>query len=153
MGTYFDNESNPVLSLPINQSFWSLGGWTTPPWNNPWSGRGNNAPFDRRYYLIINLACGGTSGYFSDGVANKPWSNNDPHSVNSFFNNKATWYPTWTTPMPVDSVAVWTYVEREALNTATTPTTIIPSACTGNVFSYAPVFAVLCIHVFTTLQM
>eukprot|EP00731_Ephydatia_muelleri_P003313 Em0001g3313a len=113
MGTYFDKETNPVLSFPINQSFWSLGGWPTPPWNNPWSKRGNNAPFDRRYYLIINLACGGTNGYFPDGLGNKPWSNNDPNAVNNFYNNKAQWYPTWTSPMAVDSVTVWTYVEGE----------------------------------------
>ena len=113
MGTYFDNESTPVLSFPINQSFWTLGGWMTPPWNNPWNERGNNAPFDRRYYLIINVACGGMTGYFPDGVANKPWSNTDSHSVNSFYNNKSQWYPTWTAPMAVDSVTVWTYVEGE----------------------------------------
>ena len=113
MGTYFDDESKPVLSFPINQSFWSLGGWQTPPWNNPWSGRGNNAPFDRRYYLIINVAVGGTDGYFQDGADNKPWSNFDPHAVNSFYNSKDQWYPTWTSPMAVDSVTVWTYAQGD----------------------------------------
>lgn len=34
-----------------------------------------------QFYLIINLAVGGTNGFFPDGVYNpnpKPWSNNSP---------------------------------------------------------------------------
>ena len=33
IGTYFDNESNVVLSVPINESFWSKTGLTSPPWD------------------------------------------------------------------------------------------------------------------------
>ena len=59
IGTYFDNESQPVLSFPIQQSFWQLGGWSTTHWNDPWKTGNKNAPFDQEFYLIINLACGG----------------------------------------------------------------------------------------------
>ena len=111
IGTYLDNESNPVLSFPIKESFWSLGGWPSPPWDNPWEGRGNNAPFDRDFYIIINLAVGGTNGYFPDGVGNKPWSNSDQHAVNAFYGAKDQWYPTWTSPFAIDSVKVWKYTE------------------------------------------
>lgn len=114
IGTYIDKESNVVLSVPISQSFWSLGGWPSPPWNNPWVGRGENAPFDREFYLIFNVACGGTNGYFPDGVGNKPWSNTDPHAVNAFTNAKDTWYKTWDgedAALQVDYVKVWTYSE------------------------------------------
>lgn len=113
MGTYIDRETNTLLDVPINQSFWSMGGWPTPPWNNPWEGRGINAPFDRRFYLIINLACGGTNGYFPDGVGGKPWSDTDQHAVNAFYNAKAQWYPTWTSPLQVDWVKVWTYQDTD----------------------------------------
>jgi len=42
---------------------------------NPWQySKNKNAPFDREFYLILNLAVGGTAGYFKDGVAGKPWS-------------------------------------------------------------------------------
>ena len=109
-GTYLDNESNTVLSFPIDKSFWELGGWTTPPWNNPWEGEGNNAPFDRDFFLIINLACGGTNGYFPDGYG-KPWTDADAHAINEFYDAKGGWYPTWTQPMSIDSVRVWTYKE------------------------------------------
>ena len=97
-----------VLSFPINQPFWQLGGWSSDHWNNPWAGGKKNTPFDKEFYLIINLACGGTNGYFPDG-AGKPWSDTEEHAVNTFWNSKSQWYPTWTQPMAIDSVKVWRY--------------------------------------------
>lgn len=41
---------------------------------NPWNGEPNAAPFNREFYLIMNLAVGGTAGYFPDGMSGKPWS-------------------------------------------------------------------------------
>ena len=114
IGTYLDSENNTVLSFPISKSFWELGGWASPPWNNPWTGSGNSAPFDQRFYLVINVACGGTNGYFPDGQGNKPWSDTDSHAVNAFYDANAQWYPTWTSPMAVDSVKVWTYQDTLA---------------------------------------
>lgn len=112
MGTYLDHEFNTVLSHTINESFWRMTGLSSPPWNNPWVGRGSNAPFDRDFYLIINLACGGTNGYFPDGQGGKPWSTTDPHAVNSFYNAKGQWYPTWKgedSALQIDSVKVWVH--------------------------------------------
>lgn len=46
---------------------------------NPWAnatGTGNDlnaAPFDKPFYLIMNVAVGGTNGWFPDGVGDKPW--------------------------------------------------------------------------------
>ena len=40
------------------------------PWRN---GTRNVAPFDQQFYLIMNVAVGGTNGWFPDGVGNKPW--------------------------------------------------------------------------------
>lgn len=41
---------------------------------NPWvDGDSQSAPFDQPFYLIIDLAVGGTSGWFPDGVGGKPW--------------------------------------------------------------------------------
>ena len=62
---------------------------------NPWAGRANSAPFDQRmstpslpklekkvetffliaFYLILDVAVGGTNGWFPDGAGNKPWLN------------------------------------------------------------------------------
>ncbi|XP_003388466.2 PREDICTED: beta-1,3-glucan-binding protein-like [Amphimedon queenslandica] len=111
IGTYFDDESNVVLSVPINQSFWSRTGLSTTYWDNPWVGAGNNAPFDQEYYLIMNVAVGGTTGFFPDGP-HKPWNNTSPTSVNQFYDAKSSWYPTWDgdkSALKIDSVRVWTY--------------------------------------------
>ena len=43
----------------------------------------------------MNVAVGGTNSYFPDGKCNKPYSNNDPKAVNTFWNNKGAWYPSW----------------------------------------------------------
>lgn len=43
---------------------------TPDPWVN---GTKNVAPFDQPFYLIMNVAVGGTNGWFPDGVGNKPW--------------------------------------------------------------------------------
>ncbi len=106
-GTYIDKEDNVVLSVPITEPFFKKGGWGT-QWNNPWQDGPINAPFDQDFYLIINLAVGGTNGYFPDGFG-KPWSNTDPHAINAFWNSKNQWFPTWTQPFSIDYVKVWTY--------------------------------------------
>ena len=72
IGTYLDDPSNTVLSVPINQSFWEFGNWSDSGLGNPWISGGQNTPFDQEFYLIMNLAVGGTDGYFPDGVGNKP---------------------------------------------------------------------------------
>lgn len=106
MGTYVDG--TPVLSVPINQSFWERGGWNTnPSLHNPWEGGGPNAPFDQRFYLLINLAVGGTNGFFPDGMDGKPWTDTDGHAANDFWGAVDTWYPTWSSPFQVDSVRVY----------------------------------------------
>ena len=122
IGTYFDDEKNIVLSHQINQSFWTLGGWHNTNRSNPWVGEHKSAPFNKRFYLIINLAVGGTNEYFPDNVGGKPWSNTSPHAVNEFWAARDTWYPTWTHPMVIDSVRVWsdtyTYISEFQANTS-----------------------------------
>lgn len=48
---------------------------------NPWAGGSRMAPFDKPFYIILNLAAGGVN-YFGDGFVNqpypKPWSNTSP---------------------------------------------------------------------------
>jgi len=109
--TYFDTPSQVVLNVDTSkQSFWEMGGWNNSTTiNNPWYGQGNNAPFDQEFYLIMNVAVGGTNSYFPDGDG-KPWVDTDPHAVNSFWNNQAQWYPTWqqnASSLQVDYVRVY----------------------------------------------
>jgi len=111
MFTYLDSPTNRILDVNFTQaSFWQKGGWDKSRYDNPWAGRGNSAPFDREYYLILNVAVGGVNGYFPEGMGGKPWSNSEEHAVNSFWNAKGQWYPTWqgeSAAMQVDWVKMW----------------------------------------------
>ena len=90
--TYIDDDANRILSVSFgSQSFWSRGGFTSSNLNNPWAERSNAAPFDQKFYLIFNVAVGGTATYFPDGVGGKPWSNGDAHAVNAFWNSRGQW--------------------------------------------------------------
>ena len=112
--TYIDNESNIVLDVDMSSTdFFTKGGWKGQ--DNPWVNEPKNAPFNREFYLILNVAVGGTGGYFPEGQCGKTWSNNDPHSVNAFWNSWGAWYPTWKYPetnqsaLKVDSIKVWSF--------------------------------------------
>lgn len=90
--TYIDDDANRVLSVSFgSQSFWTRGGFSESNLKNPWRGRTNAAPFDQKFFLIMNVAVGGTATYFEDGVGGKPWTNADPHAVNSFWNARGSW--------------------------------------------------------------
>jgi hypothetical protein len=96
----------------MNTSFWERGGWSAnPSLSNPWQDSSNlNAPFDQRFYLVMNVAVGGTNGYFPDGEANKPWTDSSPNAMDSFWGGVNQWLPTWQqggADMVVDSVRVW----------------------------------------------
>ncbi|KAJ3003955.1 hypothetical protein HKX48_001492 [Thoreauomyces humboldtii] len=106
--TYLDSPDNVVLDVPFTESFWSKGGLPASI-NDPWTNQCDAAPFDQEFYLIMNVAVGGTNSYFPDDPS-KPWTNTSPHAALDFWNAKDEWYPTWNgegAAMKVDSVNVW----------------------------------------------
>jgi len=67
MATYFDSEDNIILDVDMSTtSNWERGGFPDTE-NNPWKGETPNAPFNREFYFIFNVAVGGTNSYFPDG--------------------------------------------------------------------------------------
>ncbi|KAJ7848509.1 glycoside hydrolase family 16 protein [Mycena olivaceomarginata] len=73
---------------------------------------GNAAPFDQDFYLIMNVAVGGTNGWFPDGQGDKPWLNHAGNPMVDFIKNKAQWLPTWPEDpkergLGVDYVRMW----------------------------------------------
>jgi len=117
--TYIDNEENVVLDVDMSgESFWSRGGFEG---ENPWRNEPNAAPFNQEFYLIFNVAAGGTNGYFVDDKCGKPWSNESSTSVNEFYDDVGNWFETWNYPMTndsamkIDSVKVWSFDESTFL--------------------------------------
>jgi beta-glucanase (GH16 family) len=109
--SYIDDESNTVLHVPFSgKSLWDRSGLEAAGWNNPWEGRPRHAPFDQEFFLLMNVAVGGTGSYFPDGLGGKPWSNKDEHAVNAFWNARHAWMNTWKgeqTAMKIDWVRVY----------------------------------------------
>jgi beta-glucanase (GH16 family) len=95
--TYINDPENIVYEIDLTEQPFYQRGEFAESYDNPWQYSGNiNAPFDQEYYLIINLAVGGTAGYFKEGVSGKPWSDKSSNSVNEFYRAKNQWFPTWT---------------------------------------------------------
>lgn len=90
---------------PPSGGFWELGGFTG---SNIWGGN-KMAPFDQAFYFILNVAVGGTSGFFPDGDG-KPWSNGSPNAKSDFWNARDTWQGTWNgedSALQIDYIHVW----------------------------------------------
>nr|XP_006811298.1 PREDICTED: beta-1,3-glucan-binding protein-like [Saccoglossus kowalevskii] len=107
---------------PGEDGFYKYGGWheSIPDVMNPWANSPNKmAPFDKEFYLVMNVAVGGVSGYFWDGNVNgayaKPWLDTSHTAAKDFWNGKDHWYPTWnpeldngeSAAMQIKSVRVW----------------------------------------------
>lgn len=74
-------------TIPVGTGFWDLGSSAT-----------KMAPFDKEFYLIMNLAVGGTNSYFNNQINRpyaKPWRNDEQHPKTSFWNARNQWLPTW----------------------------------------------------------
>ncbi|OAA72483.1 Concanavalin A-like lectin/glucanase, subgroup [Cordyceps fumosorosea ARSEF 2679] len=80
------------------------------PWTTSNSTTGN-APFDQSFYLILNVAVGGTNGFFLDNVGSKPWVNGATNARWSFWDARDKWLPTWgegdQRGLTVRSVKMW----------------------------------------------
>lgn len=99
--------------------FWQRGHFDTitPGIDNPWRGGSKLAPFDKEFYLIINLAVGG-GGYFPDAAQNpddKPWVSHATTAMKDFWQARDKWLPTWNlnenggknAALQIDYVRVW----------------------------------------------
>ncbi|KAG5912955.1 hypothetical protein E4U42_001619 [Claviceps africana] len=102
--TYVNSRLLQVLYTNFDKPMWQRGGFPDYTANGTrvtdvWGQTGhNNAPFDQEFYLIINLAVGGTNGWFEDGKSGKPWSDHSPNARKDFWGARDQWYPTWTQP-------------------------------------------------------
>ncbi|KAI0338483.1 concanavalin A-like lectin/glucanase [Trametopsis cervina] len=119
---YVDTRLHHMLTVSFDEPFFERGqfppfvanGSQTVQTPNPWANASNvnGAPFDKPFYLIMNVAVGGTNGWFPDGVGDKPWLDGSNVAMSSFARQQAEWYATWPADpkeraMVVDSVKMW----------------------------------------------
>ncbi|AEO64879.1 glycoside hydrolase family 16 protein [Thermothielavioides terrestris NRRL 8126] len=112
--TYVNSRLLQVLYVNFDTPMWSRGNFPTQDANGTrivdiWSSTGRDqTPFDQPFYLILNLAVGGTNGWFEDNVNGKPWLDASPNAKKDFWQAKDKWFPTWTQPqMEVSKVMMW----------------------------------------------
>lgn len=93
---YVDSRLTYTLIVNFDEPFFKRGDFPPVVQNgtdfiatpNPWKdGTPNVAPFDKPFYLIMNVAVGGTNGWFPDGAGNKPWLE---HSLSECFSPPAS---------------------------------------------------------------
>ncbi|EMD36047.1 glycoside hydrolase family 16 protein [Gelatoporia subvermispora B] len=117
---YVDSRLEKMLDLSFNEPFFKRGDFPPVVANgsqfivtpDPWANGTNATPFDQPFFLILDVAVGGTNGWFPDGVGGKPWLDASLTAMKDFAENQATWYSTWPQniedrAMIVDSVKMW----------------------------------------------
>jgi beta-glucanase (GH16 family) len=113
--TYVDSRLQQVTYTTFKKPFWQKGRFPSSDANgtrivDPWSQTGRHStPFDQDFYLILNVAVGGTNGWFEDGMQAKPWVDTSDTAPKDFWNARDQWYPTWQDKgqMIVKSVKMW----------------------------------------------
>lgn len=113
--TYIDTRLLQVLYTNFDQPLWQRGQFPLSDSNGTrlqdvWSQTGRKqTPFDQKFYLILNVAVGGTNGWFQDGESGKPWVDSSPSATRDFWNARNQWYPTWekSGQMEVTKVQMW----------------------------------------------
>ena len=109
MKAYVDSRLKAMIDFKVTgsggKSFWDRGDFPETAQNgssqvvvqNVYSKGSAAAPFDQEFYLILDLAVGGTSGWFPDGVGGKPWLDSSDTAMLSFAQAQNTWLKTWPT--------------------------------------------------------
>ncbi|KAI0455808.1 concanavalin A-like lectin/glucanase domain-containing protein [Xylaria acuta] len=112
--TYVNSRLLQVLYTNFDEYLWDRGNFPAANSNgtrleDPWSQTGRkNTPFDQKFYLILNVAVGGTNGWFEDAKSGKPWLDSSPNAKKDFWKAQDTWLPTWKSPaLEVKKVSMW----------------------------------------------
>jgi beta-glucanase (GH16 family) len=121
---YVDSRLHKTFELKFSRPFFARGNFPAvvqngsaavvlqDPWGNATAGGANAAPFDREFYLILDVAVGGTNGWFPDKAGGKPWLDGSANAMGDFARAQGAWYPTWPQDVEkralvVDSVKMW----------------------------------------------
>jgi hypothetical protein len=112
--TYLDDAITNKITLynesDVRGDFWTRGVAACATGANPWDGQADNAPFDQKFKLVIELDAGSYDGFFPDGMYEKPWrdANKNTTAALDFWNARSMWNTTWEKPtLEIDSVFVY----------------------------------------------
>jgi len=122
MRLYVDSRLQAMLDITIKKeknSFWNRGhfpqtaqnGSTEVVVQNIYQEGGWNAPFNQEFFLIIDLAVGGTSGWFPDGVGNKPWHDGSTTAMYDFAKDQDNWSKSWPESVDDRAFRMWVLFE------------------------------------------
>lgn len=118
---YIDSRVHQILFVDFQakRPLYDLGGWQgmyenqtllSDPWKESNSTTGS-APFDQKFYLILNVAVGSRNGWFLDSVGDKPWTDAATNAQWTFWSQANEWLPSWgqgdERGMTVKSVKMW----------------------------------------------
>ncbi|KAI0036401.1 concanavalin A-like lectin/glucanase domain-containing protein [Vararia minispora EC-137] len=120
---YVDSRLKAMVDVRVQgtggKSFWDRGSFPQTAQNgssqavveNPYGGS-SAAPFDQPFYLILDVAAGGTSGWFQDDVGGKPWIDGSATAIRQFAADQPNWSKTWPSDedqraFRIDSVKMW----------------------------------------------
>jgi len=121
-------DGNLYFSVTTEDGYWTKGAYDTnqPGSHNPWQYGQKDAPFDKDFFFVLNVAAGGTNGYFPTGSTSspeglpayaQPWSDDSSTAYQQFWASVGEWYPTWHpfendgegAAMKVDYIRVYEY--------------------------------------------
>lgn len=115
-GFIFTIDNEETLKVPVPEGgFWEMGNFKSefPGMSNPWENGGKMAPFNEKFYIVLNVAVGGTNEYFNDNFHPRPpWNNFSVGSkaLKQFWESRKKWLPSWKgndVAMKIDYVKVW----------------------------------------------
>ncbi|CAI6339172.1 unnamed protein product [Periconia digitata] len=114
--TYINSRLIQILYHPLTTPFYDSSHFPLTTTNgtrltNPWASarNQNQAPFDRAFYLVLNVGVGGTDGWFEDGKAGKPWVDASLTAKRDFWRARGEWEGGWKEggEMLVRRVRMW----------------------------------------------
>jgi beta-glucanase (GH16 family) len=102
MFMYLNNQLKQVQYTKFSDKnrLWDRGGFagvTTGNgtfFDNPWVRGEASAPFDQKFYLILNVAVGAQNGWFWDGRGKKPWVDGSSYAARDFWKGMLTMHDT-----------------------------------------------------------
>ena len=71
-GLTYSLDGQKILHVPTDEGYWKKGQFDQklPDDNNVWRHDSLDAPFNQEFYIIMNVAVGGTGGFFPDSLTN-----------------------------------------------------------------------------------